>query len=337
MTTASWRARSSSASTSTPDVDAVLELARPRRSSWSSRRSTTHFSILKSRHAEADQPAAGLVALVDRDRVAGAAQLLRGGQAGRAGADHRDGAAGLDRGRLRHDPALVPRAVDDRDLDLLDRDRVALADLQHARGLARRGAQPAGELREVVGRVQLVDRLAPAVAVDEVVPVRDQVARAGSRCGRTARRTPCSARPARAGPATGSVSTNSWKSASRSLGSRSGLLDPLDLEEAADLAHQALALRRRRTLRRRSTPRPRRLAASSRQRALVVVRHDLLEAAAASRPSSRRIRAATGEPRAQVVLLDQLVQLDRVGLVDLVEADQPMLQRSPNVPSSSST
>ena len=108
--------------------------------------------------------------------MARAAELLRGGQAGRAGADDRDRAAGLDRGRARDDPALVEGAVDDRDLDLLDRDGVALADLQHARGLARRRAQPPGELREVVGGVQLIDRLAPAVAVDEVVPVRDEVA-----------------------------------------------------------------------------------------------------------------------------------------------------------------
>ena len=41
---------------------------------------------------------------------------------------------------------------------------------------ARRRAQLAGELREVVGRVQAVDRRLPAVAVDEVVPVGNQVA-----------------------------------------------------------------------------------------------------------------------------------------------------------------
>src|SRR5262249_42165952 len=89
--------------------------------------------------------------------------------------DHGGRHPGLDGRRARHDPALVPGAVDDRDLDLLDRDRVALADLQHARRLAGRGAEPAGELREVVGRGQLGGRLAPAVAVDEVVPVGDQV------------------------------------------------------------------------------------------------------------------------------------------------------------------
>src|SRR5205814_1219172 len=37
------------------------------------------------------------------------------------------------------------------------------------------GADAAGELGEVVGRVQPVDRLAPAAAVHEVVPVGDDV------------------------------------------------------------------------------------------------------------------------------------------------------------------
>jgi hypothetical protein len=194
---------------------------------------------LEVRDAETDQAAAGLVALVDGDRVAGAAQLLGGGEPGRAGADHRDGAAGLDLRRLRHDPALVPGAVDDRDLDLLDRDRVALADLQHAGRLARGGAQPAGELREVVGRVQLDDRLAPAVAVDEVVPVRDQVAQ----------RTPVvaerhaalhAARALLAQALDGQRSDELLEVRRPLRGVALGLLDPRDLEEAADLAHQRL-------------------------------------------------------------------------------------------------
>ena len=74
-----------------------------------------------------------------------------------------------------NDPALFPRARHDRELDLLDRDGVALVDLEHARGLARRRAEPPGELGEVVRAVELVDRLAEAVAVDEVVPVGDEV------------------------------------------------------------------------------------------------------------------------------------------------------------------
>ena len=72
-------------------------------------------------------------------------------------------------------PALVPRLVDDGDLDVLDRHRVPV-DPDHAGGLARRRAQPPGELREVVGRVQPLQRLVPVGPPDQVVPLRDQVA-----------------------------------------------------------------------------------------------------------------------------------------------------------------
>ena len=79
------------------------------------------------------------------------------------------------RRRTRHDPAFVERAIDDRQLDRLDRDRI-LVDAEHARSFARRGAEQAGELGEVVGLVQPLDRRAPVVAIDQVVPVGNQVA-----------------------------------------------------------------------------------------------------------------------------------------------------------------
>ena len=78
-------------------------------------------------------------------------------------------------GRQRNDPALVEGVVDDLDLDLLDGHRI-LVDAQHARSLTRRRAQPTGELREVVGGVQPLDRVAPAVVAHQIVPLRDQVA-----------------------------------------------------------------------------------------------------------------------------------------------------------------
>ena len=107
--------------------------------------------------------------------MAGPRELLCAREAGGAGADDRDRLPRPSHGRARRDPALIPAAVDDRELDLLDRHRVALVDLEHARRLARRGAEAAGELGEVVRAVQLLDRLGEVVAVDEVVPVRDQV------------------------------------------------------------------------------------------------------------------------------------------------------------------
>jgi len=70
---------------------------------------------------------------------------------------------------------LVPGAACDCALDLFDGHRIALADLQDAGSLARRGAEAAGELGKVVRRVQLDDRVLEAVVVDEVIPVRDQV------------------------------------------------------------------------------------------------------------------------------------------------------------------
>ena len=125
--------------------------------------------------AVAHQPADLVGALVDRDGVAGPGELLGGGQPGRAGADHRDRAAGEPLRRLRAYGARLPGAVDDRDLDVLDGHRV-LVDAEDAGRLARSRAEPAGELREVVGRVQPLDRAVPVVAPDQVVPLRDDVA-----------------------------------------------------------------------------------------------------------------------------------------------------------------
>src|SRR5438034_2360889 len=130
---------------------------------------------LEVRHAEPEQASACLVSLEHRDRVAGAVQLLRAGETRRPGADDGDRLPGAAARRLRGDPALLPGARDDCELDLLDRDRVRLLDLEHARRLARRGAEAPGELREVVRAMQLPDRLVPAVAIDEVVPVRDEI------------------------------------------------------------------------------------------------------------------------------------------------------------------
>ena len=72
--------------------------------------------------AVAQQAADAVVFLVDRDRVAGAAQLLRGGETCRSAADDGDALAGVVLGRLGVNPALVPGALDDAALDQLDGD-----------------------------------------------------------------------------------------------------------------------------------------------------------------------------------------------------------------------
>ena len=122
------------------------------------------------------QQAADPVGALEHDHVVTRArELLGGGETGRSRADHRNPLARLDRRELGHDPPFVPRPIDDLDLDLLDRHRVGV-DAEHAGGFARRRAQTSGELGEVVRGVQPVDRVAPMVAVHEVVPVGDQVA-----------------------------------------------------------------------------------------------------------------------------------------------------------------
>jgi hypothetical protein len=59
-------------------------------------------------------------------------------------------------------------------LDRLDADRIVV-DVERARFLARRGADAARELGKVVRRVQHVERGAPVLEIDEVVPVRNDV------------------------------------------------------------------------------------------------------------------------------------------------------------------
>src|SRR6185503_16712501 len=129
---------------------------------------------LEVRNAVAQQTADAIALLEHGDVVPGARELLRAGEARAARAHHRHLLAGLVRRGLRAHPAFFPGLVDDRVLDRLDADGVAV-DAQHARFLARRGADAAGELGEVVGGVQRIDRALPVLAVHQIVPVRDDV------------------------------------------------------------------------------------------------------------------------------------------------------------------
>src|SRR5246127_4522998 len=106
--------------------------------------------------------------------MAGARELLRAGEARGTRADDGDLLAGLDRGRLRPDPTILPGAVDDRAFDGLDGNRVVV-DVERARGLAGRGADAAGEFREIVGRMQVARGLFPIALIDQVVEVGDLV------------------------------------------------------------------------------------------------------------------------------------------------------------------
>src|SRR5262249_30329356 len=126
------------------------------------------------RDAVHQQAADAVIALEHRDLVAGAVELRRARQARRARPDHRDLFTGARQRRLGDDPALGEAAIDDRALDALARDR-RLAEAQHARPLARRRADAPGPLGEVVGLVQARQRLAPLPAINQIVPLGDQV------------------------------------------------------------------------------------------------------------------------------------------------------------------
>ncbi len=106
--------------------------------------------------------------------VAGAGELLGGGKPRRARADDGYALAGLRLGRQGSHPALLESLVGDRALDGLDGNG-DVDDVERAGGLARRRADAAGHLREIVGRVQVLGRHAPIGMVDEVVPVWDLI------------------------------------------------------------------------------------------------------------------------------------------------------------------
>ncbi len=80
----------------------------------------------------------------------------------------------MDRRRLRHDEAQLISLVGDSLFDCLDGDRRIL-EIQRARFLARCRTDAAGKFREVVGGMEVADRLFPIVVIDQIVPVRDLV------------------------------------------------------------------------------------------------------------------------------------------------------------------
>src|SRR5262245_35927923 len=124
--------------------------------------------------AVSQESADAVGALEHGHRVPGAIELGRCGKTCRPRADDGDTTPRTRFGRLRGDPALIKRAVDDRHLDGFDRDRIVV-DAEDARTFARRRAEPAGELRKVIRRMQAIDRSLPTLSVDEIVPVGDQI------------------------------------------------------------------------------------------------------------------------------------------------------------------
>src|SRR5690606_31780935 len=113
-------------------------------------------------------------ALIDINHVAGARKLLCSGKASRTGTDDGNRLAGLVGGRLRHDMAEFISLVAQRLFHGLDCNGRVFK-VERACFLARGGADAAREFREIIGQMQVTDRLIPVVVIDEIVPVRDLV------------------------------------------------------------------------------------------------------------------------------------------------------------------
>lgn len=171
-TTASYRLRRSPAVRSRP-ISTPVRKRVPSARICSTRRLMCRFSILNSgmpyRSSPPTRSARSYTATVWPARVSCWAAARPAGPEPTTATvlpERRSGGGG--------DAAGLPRPVDDRDLDVLDGDG-RLVDAQHARRLAGGGAQPPGELGEVVGGVQPLVGGAPVPAVDEVVPLGDEV------------------------------------------------------------------------------------------------------------------------------------------------------------------
>mmetsp|Transcript_30094 Transcript_30094/g.66684 ORF Transcript_30094/g.66684 Transcript_30094/m.66684 type:complete len:333 (+) Transcript_30094:1854-2852(+) len=103
-------------------------------------------------------------------------ELVGSRHAGRAASHNSHTAAGAELRWLWLHPALLKRLVNDGGLNRLDGHRV-LDNAQHAGTLAGSRTYAAGELREGVGGQQPVQGLLPLALVDQVVELRDDVAK----------------------------------------------------------------------------------------------------------------------------------------------------------------
>ena len=129
---------------------------------------------LHVRDAVHEESADAVGALEDRHFVTGLIELVGAGETGGTGSDHGDFLAGAGFGNAGRDPAFFPALVDDGAFVVLDR-HGGFDHAENTGSLTRRGADPAGELGEVVRLVETIERLAPAAAEDEIVPLGNEV------------------------------------------------------------------------------------------------------------------------------------------------------------------
>ena len=105
----------------------------------------------------------------------GAIQLSSTGQTRRPRTNDSDRFAGAFLGRIGNDPTFGETFVDDRTLDILNRHRRIAIDAHHAGAFAGRRTNATGKLGKVIGLVQPLQCLAPQTAVDQVIPLGNQV------------------------------------------------------------------------------------------------------------------------------------------------------------------
>ncbi len=132
------------------------------------------FFQLEIGNAVAQQAAQPVVFLENHDLMPGAGELLGGGQPRGPRADDRHLLARAVGRPQRPNPSLPKRPLGNLVLDVLDGDRLAV-DRQRARGLAGGRAHPAGDLRKIVGRMEVVRRLAPPAPVHQIVELGNAV------------------------------------------------------------------------------------------------------------------------------------------------------------------
>src|SRR3984893_5287076 len=106
--------------------------------------------------------------------MSSAIQLLRSCKPGRPRTYHGDSFARARFGKLGLDPSLFPGPVDNRFFDQLNRDW-RLIDAQYASRFAGGGTNAAGKLREIIGGGQYAERFFPVIAINEVIPVRNDI------------------------------------------------------------------------------------------------------------------------------------------------------------------
>src|SRR5215207_9885775 len=129
-----------------------------------------------------EEAAESIIFLEHDSRMSGPVELLRRGEP--CGPATHDGdlpaCTLLRRRRPGDDPSFLEGPIDDGELYLFYGDGLVV-DGEDARSLARGRAEHPRELREIVGLVQAIYGLLPVLAINEVVPVGDQVPQRAAR------------------------------------------------------------------------------------------------------------------------------------------------------------